>query len=63
MNPLRILKLAPYFRLSYQIYKRLRKAERRKELVETLTSAVGDEKVSKTEWEQIGSSLGVFEGE
>ena len=67
MNPLKIVKLFqlalfgyPYLVLGHRIYGRLKKSERREELINILLSALEDEKISQVEWKQIGDALGVF---
>ena len=48
-------------RLGLAIANRLRNAEDRVELIQLLTSAVGDGKISPIEWSGIGKRLGVFD--
>ena len=49
-------------RLGLAIAKRLKNADDRVELIQTLTDAVGDDgKVNPIEWSGIGKKLGVFD--
>ena len=48
-------------RLGRAILKRLKNAENRTELVNSLVDAMGDGKIKPTEWAQIGKQLGVFD--
>tara|TARA_Y100000310_G_scaffold90821_1_gene88114 strand:+ start:100 stop:273 length:174 start_codon:yes stop_codon:yes gene_type:complete len=48
-------------RLGLAIANRLKNAEDRVELIQLLTSAVGDGKISPIEWSGIGKRLGVFD--
>jgi len=47
-------------RLGRSILKRLKNADNRDELVNSLISALGDGKIKPTEWALIGKQLGVF---
>ena len=48
-------------RLGQAILKRLKNAENRTELVNSLVDAMGDGKIKPTEWAMIGKQLGVFD--
>jgi len=48
-------------KLGNAILKRLKNAENRSELVDSLVNAMGDGKIKPTEWAQIGKQLGVFD--
>ena len=48
-------------KLGRAILKRLKNAENRTELVNSLVDAMGDGKIKPTEWAMIGKQLGVFD--
>ena len=48
-------------RLGKAILKRLKDADNRTELIDSLVDAMGDGKVKPTEWARIGKKLGVFD--
>ena len=48
-------------KLGNAILKRLKNAENRSELVDSLVNAMGDGKIKPTEWAVIGKQLGVFD--
>ena len=48
-------------KLGRAILKRLKDAENRTELVNSLVDAMGDGKIKPTEWAIIGKQLGVFD--
>tara|TARA_R110002020_G_scaffold75427_1_gene192015 strand:- start:787 stop:969 length:183 start_codon:yes stop_codon:yes gene_type:complete len=48
-------------KLGNAILKRLKNAENRSELVDSLVNAMGDGKIKPTEWALIGKQLGVFD--
>ena len=48
-------------KLGNAILKRLKNAENRSELVDSLVNAMGDGKIKPTEWAQIGKQLCVFD--
>ena len=48
-------------KLGKAILKRLKKAENRDELLESIIAAMGDGQIKPTEWAVIGKQLGVFD--
>ena len=48
-------------KLGKAIRKRLKDAENRTELINSLVDAMGDGKIKPTEWAMIGKQLGVFD--
>ena len=48
-------------KLGKAILKRLKNAENRNELINSLVDAMGDGKIKPTEWAMIGKQLGVFD--
>ena len=56
-----MFQLLAALRLGRAILKRLKDAENRDELVNSLVDAMGDGKIKPTEWAMIGKQLGVFD--
>ena len=48
-------------KLGKAVLKRLKKAENREELLNSIIAAMGDGKLKPTEWETIGKQLGVYD--
>lgn len=48
-------------KLGKAVLKRLKKAENREELLNSIIAAMGDGKLKPTEWATIGKQLGVFD--
>ena len=56
-----MFQLLAALRLGRAILKRLKNADNRDELVNSLIDAMGDGKIKPTEWAIIGKQLGVFD--
>ena len=56
-----MFQLLAALRLGRAILKRLKNADNRDELVNSLIDAMGDGKIKPTEWAMIGKQLGVFD--
>ena len=55
-----MLQIIQGIKLGSAILKRLKSAENRKDLVNTLMNVLGDGKCTKKEWTELGEKLGVF---
>jgi len=54
-----VLQGAPYLSLAYQIFKTLRKNDRRHATCKDITDAMKDGRLTRTEWTRLGTILGV----
>ena len=54
-----VIQGAPYLRLAYQMFKTLRKTDRRHATARAITDAMKDGRLTRTEWASLGAILGV----
>ena len=57
----KVFEIFTAIKLGKAILKRLKKAENREELLNSIIEAMGDGKIKPTEWAVIGKQLGVFD--
>ena len=55
-----MLQIIQVIKIGSAILKRLKSAENRKDLIDTLMNVLGDGKCTKKEWTELGEKLGVF---